>query len=143
MGISISIVYAYIIVLNTDKNSSMIERILTMHPIYRLYWFSFQNIFIFLSITLTLLFIASFFIGKGKDSSVKTLLLLWIPSLTTFITVGFASFFSGILYDELNIPNDNLILFLMGYSTIVFFLHTATIILKFFRTKKAVKAYSN
>lgn len=109
-----------------------------MHPIYNLYWSSFQNVFIFLSITLTLLLVTSFLMNKGKETSIKHLLLLWIPSLTTFITVVFASFFSGILYDELNIPTDNLILFLMGYSTIIFFIHTGTVILKLFRSNKAV-----
>lgn len=117
----------------------IVERILTMHPIYRLYWSPFQNIFIFLSITLTLLFIASLFISKRKDNSVKSLLLLWMPSLTTFITVGFASFFSGILYDELNIPSDNVILFLMGYSSILFLLHTVSFVLKLSKKLRAKK----
>lgn len=107
-----------------------------MHPIYRLYWSSFQNIFIFLSLTLTLLFIGSFFIGKERSSAIKNAVLLWIPSLTTFITVMFVSFFSGILIDELNIPTDNLLLTLMGYSTIIFFLHTGTLIFKVFRKRK-------
>lgn len=114
-----------------------------MHPIYNLYWSSFQNIFIFLCITLTFLLVASFLINKGKETSIKNLLLLWIPSLTTFITVISASFFSGILYDELNIPTDNLILFLMGYSTITFFFHTGTVILKIFRSKKTVNVSNN
>ena len=114
-----------------------------MHPIYNLYWSSFQNIFIFLSITLTALLVASFLMTKGKETSIKHLLLLWIPSLTTFITVISASFFSGILYDELTIPTDNLILFLMGYSTIVFLFHTGTVILNIFRSKKIVNVSSN
>ena len=134
--------YAYIIIKNTDKILTE-ERILTMHPIYNLYWSSFQNIFIFLSITLTALLVASFLMTKGKETSIKNLLLLWIPSLTTFITVISASFFSGILYDELNIPTDNLILFLMGYSTIIFFFHTGTVILKIFRFKKIVNVSNN
>lgn len=114
-----------------------------MHPIYNLYWSSFQNIFIFLSITLTVLLVVSFLMNKRKETSIKNLLLLWIPSLTTFTTVIFASFFSGILYDELNIPTDNFILFLMGYSTIVFFFHTGTVILNIFRSKKIVNVSSH
>lgn len=99
-----------------------------MHPIYSLYWSSFQAVFIFLSLTLTLLFAGSFFVGKERKSAIKNSVLLWLPSLTTFVTVIFVSFFSGILYDELNIPTDNFILLLIGYSTIIFFLHTATFV---------------
>lgn len=115
------------------------ERILTMHPIYRLYWAPFQNIFIFLSITLTLLFIASLVISKRKDISVKSIVLLWIPSLTTFITVGLAFFFSGILYDELNIPSDNVIFSLVIYSSILFLLHTISFVLKISKKYRAKK----
>ncbi|WP_407371294.1 hypothetical protein [Carnobacterium sp.] len=63
--------------------------------------------------------------------------------MLTFITIVSASFFSGILYDELNIPTDNFILFLMGYSTIVFFFHTGTVILNIFRSKKIVNVSNN
>lgn len=114
-----------------------------MHPIYSLYWSSFQNIFIFLSLTLTLLFVSSFFVSKERNSAIKNAVLLWIPSVTTFIGVFFVSYFSGILYDELNIPTDNFILFLMGYSTIVFFLHTATLIYNCVRLKKKNYFLSN
>lgn len=114
-----------------------------MHPIYSLYWSSFQNIFIFLSLTLTLLFVGSFFIGKEKPFAVKQAVLLWIPSLTTFTAVFFVSLFLGILTDELNIPTDNLLLFLMAYSTIIFFSHTATLIYKAFQSKQKVIAINN
>lgn len=114
-----------------------------MHPIYSLYWSSFQTVFVFLSLTLTLLFAGSFFIGKERNSAIKNTVLLWIPSLTTFTAVLFISFFSGILYDELNIPTDDFILFLMGYSTIVFLLHTAKLIYNMFRLKKQKSPLKN
>ena len=114
-----------------------------MHPIHSLYWSSFQAVFIFLSLTLTLLFVGSFFVKKKRKSAIKNGLLLWIPSITTFLAVIFVSYFSGILYDELNIPTDNFILFLMGYSTIVFFLHTVTLFYTSFRLKKKPYSISN
>lgn len=114
-----------------------------MHPIYSIYWSSFQVVFVFLSLTLTLLFAGSFFVKKERKFAIKNDIILWIPSITTFLAVIFVSYFSGILYDELNIPTDNLILFLMGYSTIVFFLHTATLVYTIFRLKKRNYYISN
>lgn len=107
-----------------------------MHPIYALYWSFFQNIFIFLAVSLTLLLVAAIFMNRKNDVKPLQAFLLWLPSLTTFITVICASFFSGILYDELNIPTDNLILFLMGYSTIIFLIHAVTLINSISRSRK-------
>lgn len=105
-----------------------------MSPIYTLYWSSFRLVFVFLAITLTIV-LASAFIKRVKENKLIAL-ALWGTSFSSFITVIFVSYFSGILYDELNIPTDNLILFLMGYASIVFIVHTGYFLFTLIRKKK-------
>ena len=105
-----------------------------MSPIYTLYWSSFRFVFVFLAVTLTIV-LASAFIKKVKENKLIAL-VLWITSFSSFITMIFAFYFSGILYDELNIPNDNLILFIMGYTAVVFIMHSGYFLFTLFQKKK-------
>ena len=84
-----------------------------------------------------------FLCQKREKIGHKKRVIIMDSIYNNFLAVIFVSYFSGILYDELNIPTDNFILFLMGYSTIVFFLHTVTLFYTSFRLKKKPYSISN
>lgn len=102
-----------------------------MSNIYNLYWYIFQSVFALITITSILLTILVFVMTKDKSKK-GIVFIVWLISLSNLLSILFISFFSGILYDELAIPTDMLLLILMFTSIIAFIIGTILFLVNIF-----------
>ena len=108
------------------------------------YWSIFQAVFYFSSLAITLNLILAIRL-TGKKLAL-TSLISWLSSLALLVGIYYLTFFSGILYDELMLKTDYLLLSLSFYSGLVFIMQTIVLVvknLKLLRPKKLINKGEN
>ncbi|MGY3778659.1 hypothetical protein [Isobaculum melis] len=91
---------------------------LTLYDFYEHYWWAMTSIFILIGLLITI----NFFKVQlfRKKTLFKEKMFDLVGSFILLLILGCANFFTAILYDEFNLPTDDILLLLSGYAVCVF-----------------------
>lgn len=91
---------------------------LTLYDFYEHYWWAMTGVFLLIGVLITINFVKVQLFRK--KTLLKEKMFDLVGSFVLLLILGCANFFVAILYDEFNLPTDDLFLWITGYAVVVF-----------------------